>query len=398
MKKLMYAAAAITAIVLSFVYLPSSYAQSCNSEADCQRLIKEYESKIGSLREQKNTLASQVQFFDTQIYLATLRIQDTEQKIKKTGEEIDNLGGKIAGLNNSLNHVSTLLIKKIAEDYKRRDVPTISLLIGSETASTLVNRMKYAKTAQESDQKLAFQVQQAKQNFQDQKELREQKKADLDKLISTLDAQKESLNTQKSQKQKLLSDTQSDEATYQKMLQQAQNQMSGFKSFVRSTGGSTIGAGAFGSGADGAYYSQRDERWAGMRMGNSSDSVLEVGCIITSIAMVMKKDGVDYSPASIASNPTYFFGNTAYMLHPGNFSWPNGKKYVNIGTGSISENLNGGKYVIVGVYAGQYGTHYVVLTKTDGDDYIMHDPVYGPDKKFSSHYSKGSIFVAAVFQ
>lgn len=398
MKKIFYVIAALTIIGLSFKFLPASYAQSCSSESDCQRLIKEYESKLGSLREQKNTLASQVQFFDTQIYLATLRIQDTEQKIKKTEEEIGNLGGKIAGLNSSLDHVSKLLIKKIAEDYKRREVPTISLLIGSDDASTLVNRMKYAKTAQESDQKLAFQVQQAKQNFQDQKELREQKKADLDKLVSTLDAQKASLNTQKSQKQKLLSDTQSDESTYQKMLQQAQNQLSGFKSFVQSAGGGAIGAGAFGSGADGAYYSQRDSRWAGMRMGNSSDSVLEVGCLVTSLAMVLKKDGVDYSPASIASNPSYFFGNTAFMLHPGNFSWPNGKKYVNIGTGSIAENLSSGKYVIVGVYAGQYGTHYVVLTKTDGDDYIMHDPYYGPDKKFSEHYGKGSIFVAAVFQ
>lgn len=398
MKKAIYAIFALATIALSFRFLPSSYAQTCSSESDCQKLIKEYESKLGSLREQKGTLSSQIQFFDTQAYLTTLRVQDTEQKIKKTEDEIENLGGKISGLNNSLDHVSKLLIKKIAEDYKRREAPTISTLLASEDAPTLVNRMKYAKSAQESDQKLAFQVQQAKQNFEDQKDLREKKKVDLDKLIVTLDQQKQSLNDQKAQKQKLLADTANDESNYQRLLSQAQKQLSGFKSFVASVGGGTIGANAYGSGSDGAYFSQRDERWAGMRMGNSSDSVLEVGCIITSIAMVMKKDGVDYSPASIASNPTYFFGNTAYMLHPGNFSWPNGKKYVNIATGSIAENLNAGKYVIVGVYAGQYGTHYVVLTKTDGDDYVMHDPVYGPDKKFSAHYGKGSIFVAAVFQ
>lgn len=397
MKKLLLAVFAITAIVFSFVLLPPSYAQNCSNESDCQKLIKEYESKLGSLREQKNTLGSQVQFFDTQIYLTTLRVQDTEQKIKKTEDEIQNLGGKIAGLNNSLDHVSKLLIKKIAEDYKRREVPIISLFVGSDDASTMVNRMKYAKSAQESDQKLAFQVQQAKQNFEDQRELREQKKADLDKLISTLDAQKESLNTQKSQKQKLLADTQNDEATYQKLLQQAQTQLSGFKSFVSSAGGGAIGAGAFGSGSDGSYMSQRDSRWAGMRMGNSSDSVLDVGCIITSIAMVQKKNGSDYTPASIASSPSYFFSNTAYMLHPGNFSWPAGK-YVNVSSGAIDEQLSNGKYVIVGIYAGQFGTHYVVLIKKDGDDYIMHDPYYGPDLKFSSHYSKGSIFVAGVFQ
>lgn len=397
MKKALYVLVTLAIIVLSFKFLTPTYAQNCSSESQCQDLIKQYESKLGSLREQKNTLASQVQFFDTQMYLATLRIQDTEQKIKKTEEEIDNLGGKISGLNSSLDHVSKLLIKKIAEDYKRREVPTISLLIGADDASTLVNRMKYAKSAQESDQKLAFQVQQAKQNFEDQKDLREKKKEDLDKLIATLDSQKASLATQKVQKQKLLSDTQNDESNYQRLLAQAQKQLSGFKSFVSAAGGGSIGANSFGSGSDGAYYSQRDERWAGMKMGNSSDSVLEVGCLVTSIAMVQKHSGTDYTPASIASNTSYFFGNTAFMLHPGNFSWPAGH-YSNIDTGSIGEKLDSGKYVIVGVYAGAYGTHYVVLIKKDGDDYIMHDPYYGPDKKFSEHYSKGSIFVAGVFQ
>ncbi|MBI1862757.1 hypothetical protein HYS00_01415 [Candidatus Microgenomates bacterium] len=396
MRKLIYAIAIFTVIGLIIISQHTSYAQTCSSESDCQKLIKEYESKLGSLREQKNTLASQVQFFDTQIYLATLRIQDTEQKIKKTSDEIDNLGGKIAGLNTSLDHVSKLLIKKIAEDYKRRDVPLLSVFVDSEDASTMVNRMKYAKSAQESDQKLAFQVQQAKQNFQDQRDLREQKKADLDKLVSTLDSQKASLGTQKIQKQKLLADTQNDESTYQRLLQQAQTQLSGFKSFVQSAGGGAIGAGAFGSGSDGAYMSQRDSRWAGMHMGNSSDTVLDVGCIITSIAMVQKKNGSDYTPASIASNPSFFFSNTAYMLHPGNFSWPAGR-YSNISVSDIDDKLSAGKYVIVGLNAGAFGTHYVVLIKKDGDDYIMHDPYYGPDLKFSSHYSRGSIFVVGVF-
>lgn len=385
-------------IVAVLLFATRASAQNCNSESECQNLIKEYEQKLSGIRTQKNTLSSQIQFFDTQIYLATLRIQDTEQKIKKTGEEIDTLNSKIVGLNDSLDYITKLLIKKIAEDYKRRSIPLISMVIDSSSANTLVNRMKYAKTAEENDRKLAYEVQQAKLNFEEQKNLREQKKIDLDKLISQLDEQKTLLNQQRSQKQKLLADTQSDEATYQRLLSQAQAQLSGFKSFVQSAGGGSIGANAFGSGSDGAYYSQRDERWASKSMGNSSDSVMEVGCLVTSISMVMKKNGVDYTPLTIASNPSYFFANTAYMLFPGNFSWPNNLRYSNISTGSIVDTLNGGRPVIVGVYAGAYGTHYVVLLRTDGDDYIMHDPYYGPDKKFSDHYSKSSIFIAGVFQ
>jgi hypothetical protein len=64
--------------------------------------------------------------------------------------------------------------------------------------------------------------------------------------------------------------------------------------------------------------------------------------------------------------------------------------------------LSGGNYVIVGIsYSGSCwgksgGDHYVVLTKKDGDTYTMHDPIQGPDKKFSSYYS--TICSAATFK
>jgi hypothetical protein len=52
----------------------------------------------------------------------------------------------------------------------------------------------------------------------------------------------------------------------------------------------------------------------------------------------------------------------------------------------------------VGVYAGPYGTHFVVLSKKSGSDYIMYDPWYGPDLKFSDYYQKSSIYSAVVFK
>ena len=114
--------------------------------------------------------------------------------------------------------------------------------------------------------------------------------------------------------------------------------------------------------------------------------------------MVMKKYGSNLTPSDIASNSTYFFSNTAYMLFPGRFSWPIGLSYVNISTSDINTEIQAGRPVIVGLYHGAFGTHYIVLKQVDGDDYIIHDPYYGPDKKFSDLYSKSSIFVAGVFK
>jgi peptidoglycan hydrolase CwlO-like protein len=374
------------------------YSQICSSEEECQQKKKEYEQKLSEIRQQKNTLFSQIQYMDTQVYLTTLQIQQTEYSINKISEQIDKLTEKIDSLNTSLNYLSQTFLKKIVEGYKRRQINIFDIFLDSENASVLTNRLKYIQIAQDNDRRLAFQVQQAKVNFEEQKRLREEKKKQLDQLKITLNNQKAELNNQKLAKQRLLEITKNDENTYQNLLNEAQRQLSSFKSFVKAAGGGTISANGFGAGSDGWYYSQRDERWANKTIGSSNEIVLEVGCLITDIAMIMKKNGVDWTPVNIASDPNYFFANTAYMLIPSRFSWPNGLNYININTSSIDEEVRNGRPVIVGLYAGAYGTHYVILKQIEGDDYLMHDPYYGPDKKFSEFYNKGSIFVAGVFK
>lgn len=374
------------------------FSQVCRTEEECQQKKKEYEEKLTTLRNQKNTLSAQIQYMDTQIYLTTIKIQETEHKIKKTEEEIEILMGKINDLNTSLDYLTTIFIKKIVEGYKRQKINFFDIFLDSKNATILINRLKYIKTAQDNDRRLAFKLQQTKINFEEQKNLREEKKKELDLLKTTLDNEKTQLNNQKLTKQRLLEITQNDEKIYQSLLEQAQRQLASFKSFVKTAGGGVIPSNGFGSGTDGWYYSQRDERWANKTIGSSKEIILEVGCLITDIAMIMKKYGLDWTPATIASDPSYFFANTAYMLHPSQFSWPNGLSYININQSSIDEEIKNGRPVIVGVYAGKYGTHYVILKQIEGNEYIMHDPYYGPDKKFSDYYSKSSIFVAGVFK
>lgn len=389
-----------TVFIFFLIVNSSSFAQDANDAQvkDLQKKIEEYQQKINQLGQQKNTLSSQILYMDSQINLTTLRIQDTEQKIIQTEKEVELLTSKISNLDNSLNHLSKLLLERIVQGYKKRTVSIFNVFFDTSNAQDFLNQVKYLKTAQENNQKLLVQVQGTKFNFEEQKKLREDKKVELDKLTNVLNAQKENLGVQKNAKTRLLEITRNDEKTYQNLLEEAQKQLAGFKSFVKTAGGGAISANAFGQGSDGYYYSQRDERWAGKTMGYSNDSVLEVGCLITDIAMIMKKYGASLTPLDIASNAAYFFSNTAYMLHPSRFSWPIGMTYTNISIGSINDEINAGRPVIAGLYAGAYGTHYVILKQIDGDDYIMHDPWSGPDKKFSEYYSKSSIFVAAVFK
>jgi len=368
--------------------------------ADTAELIKEYEKKLVDIRQQKNTLSTQIQEMDTQMYLTGLTIQRSEAKIIETQSEIEKLGSRIDNLDSSLNTLSKLLLQQITKSYKMRSISLVELLFETKDMNDLANKIKYLRSSQNNNQKLLVQVQEAKSSYEEQKVVREQKKQELDQLIISLNNQKVELKKQQALKQKLLADTNNDETTYQSLLTQAQAQLKGFKTFVSSSGSdSTIAANAFGNGSDGAYYSQRDARWANQTIGGSQESILNVGCLVTSVAMFAKKNGQNVSPTEIASDYSRFSGNFAYMKNP----WPGvaGKTYVDFygSRANINQELDSGNYVIVGVYkysCDYGGNHFVLLTKRDGDDYIMHDPIYGPDLKFSSHYS--TICSAATFK
>lgn len=388
----------ILLIIVLFLNLGPVAAQETNSasETELQKKIEEYQQKLNQIRQEKNTLSSQIQYMDTQIYLTQLKIENTVKKITQTQTEIETLGTRIEGLDNSLNYISKLLIEKVVEGYKKRTITIFEFILNSDSANVFLTQLKYLKTTQFNNQKLLIQLQQTKQNFEEQKKLREEKVQQLDNLKDQLNIQNQELSNQKAAKQKLLTDTQNSENVYQQLLSQAQRQLASFKSFVQTSGAnSIIGANGMGSGSDGSYYSQRDERWANKTIGYSSENVLDVGCLLTSVAMFAKKNGGGLTPFDIASDVGRFWGNTAWMRLP--WAGVAGKSYTSVS--NIDEELNNGNYVIVGVLINDCsygGNHYVVLTKKDGNDYIMHDPIYGPDLKFSSHYS--TICSAATFK
>ena len=100
-------------IVLAFISLlflvhHNVNSQVCGSKEECEKLISETEQKLSVVRSQKNTLASQIQYMDSQIYLTSLKIQSTQQQIADTEAEIDTLGGRIEGVNDSLAQAKEL--------------------------------------------------------------------------------------------------------------------------------------------------------------------------------------------------------------------------------------------------------------------------------------------------
>ncbi len=389
-------------VVLSKIGMTSTIAIECDEQSirnysnpeELNKIVQLCTQKANELHSAANTLSSQIQYIDTQIYLATLKIQETQDKIISTQKEIEILGSRIEGLDNSLSYLSKLLLNKVVAGYKKRTVSLLDILFDSQNATDVLDRIKYMKTAQDSNQKLLVQVQETKLNFDEQKQLREDKKKQLDALQLTLAQQKVNLEDQQVTKKNLLTATENSESQYQTLLDKAKRELSGFSAFTQSAGG---GLTTFGNGSNGWYFTQRDPAWGNMTLPGSSFSVLQAGCAVTSVAMVCKSYGQGVTPSTIVGNSSNFIGgdlwNWAFSCSGKSTNW------ISANEDSVKTYLKQNIPVILKIQAPSVsGLHFIVAWGWDdgANDAKIHDPFYGPDLQFSSRYNWSQVLAAAV--
>ncbi len=390
--------------------LPYSFAQTtttdtCKDIGDPQKRADCYLSIVQNLQGQEKTLASQIAVMDNQINLTEARIDATKQQISDLTLDIDTANKKIINLQSSLDDLVKVLLNRMVVTYEVGQIQPLQILASSGNAGNFLTRLNYLKIAQAHDKQLIYLTQQAKNDYQNQKNIYEDKK----KKIITLKAQLESytvqLNQEKQSKQDLLAQTKGDESVYQNLRQQALAQLASFASFA---GGGSVLSNQTKCDDWGCYYNQRDSQWANTLINGSNDcngpcSLLRVGCTITAVSMVVSHMGHrDILPSDIAvSSPDNFQVGTALLKY--NIS----VKSVNINRSPtntwggmpdsqvislIDSKLSSGP-VIVGMYV-PTGTHFVVIKGGSGGNYTMNDPFTenGKDIPFTSHYSISSIY------
>lgn len=366
----------------------TSVPECADQKFDCSKCVEYLTSKKNDASGKVNTLSSEISVMDNQIKLTEARVRATEQQIKGLEKDIDIAKDKVGELQNNINRVSKVLIGRITAVYQVGTIRPWEIFLTANNIGDVFNRLKYLRIVQIYDKKQVYAAEQAKIDYKNQKQIYEDKANEAQDLSKKLANYNNELASQKVGKQSLLSVTRNDETRYQSLLAQAKAQISGFKSFASSQGGATILPPQ--PSPDGWFYNQRDERWGRNNIGASGEQIWEVGCLVTSTAMVMKKHGEGVTPADVAGNSSYFFSNTAYMLIP----WISGKISSVWGAdlSSIDSKLSSGEVVIVGLRAGALGMHFVVLKSGSAGNYIMNDPWNGPDLKFSDYYSTGQIF------
>ena len=268
------------------------------------------ENKVQDLKGQTKTLSSQISIMDSQIRLTEARIEANRREILDLTLDIDTATKKISTLSDSLNRITGVLLNRIVATYQAGKVQPLEMLLSSRDASNLLARLNYLRIAQVHDKRLIYDVQQAKNDYANQKEIYEAKKKKIESLKLQLETYSESLGQQKIAKQQLLIATQSDEATYQQLLAQARAER----------------AIVFGGGVD-SYPRDVNQ---GDAIGYIASYGTSPGCSSGAhLHFEVQKDGSIQNPNNYlkSANFSYDYGSDSYSYYgtinpSGDLTWP----------------------------------------------------------------------------
>lgn len=222
----------LAALIFSFVIIVLSNANllhaqtpeptptSSNSKKleDIQRQINETQAKLNELQGQDKTLSSQIAVIDNQIKLTTLKINSIEQQISDLTLDIDTADKKIDKLEGSLDNLSKVLINRIKATYVFGTTNNFQILVTSDNVSDFMKRANYLKIAQAHDKRLIYDTVQARNDYSNQKDIFQDKKAQIENLKIELESYNAQLDRDKEGKEQLLAVTKNDEVKFQELL------------------------------------------------------------------------------------------------------------------------------------------------------------------------------------
>lgn len=224
MKKLLLFLVAFSSLT-TFLFLYPAYAQSSDELnkqlQEKQAEIQKLEAHLSDARNQERTLKSQLDLIDGQTRITTLKIEETNLKIEKLKREISDLSTRIDRIGATLDSLSEILLQRIVQTYKYSNaVSTIDLLFSSHGFADLIERLKYIQVAQAYDKKKLYELQATKMAYNDQKQDKQTRQTEAEKLNKDLESYKLQLAQQKKTKDELLAITKNDEARYQGLIAQ----------------------------------------------------------------------------------------------------------------------------------------------------------------------------------
>jgi peptidoglycan hydrolase CwlO-like protein len=353
--------------------------------------IAQYQQEILQAGANKKTLQAAINSLNLQKSQVQAQVALTEAQISTTQLQIQQLGGEIVSAQQTISSDQGELGEYLRILQKSDSKPLIMQILSSGNITDVWGDVNATLEVQGAVQNQMAALQAEEGNLSNSKTASQQKQVTLTSQQQALTSQQQALVATAASKAQLLAETNSQEATYEKLLAAAEAQLQSFSAFTQNAGGSKLLGNQTVCDSWGCYYSQRDSAWGNDPLDGTKYTLASDGCLITSMAMVLTHYGYrDVTPVTINSNPANFAAYyPAYLLTTINVDGVSATRK----SAAIDATLATGNPVIVGLNA-YGGTHFVVLVSGSRGNYLMRDPYIanGNNISFAANYSMRDIF------
>lgn len=344
------------------------------TESECNNSWKEHTDECivlwEGLRDQETkkviSYKTELVKINTSIAITTARIFATIKEIENLEKEIASLNSKIGQLDISLDQISEILAKRIAQTYKVGQIDFLSLFLSSNNFSEFITRFKYLKVVQLHDRSLMVQMETARTNFADQKTLKEQKQKELDAAKKKNESLKVVLAQQKKEKESLLKEGEKRIRDIQQHINQALAEQEAMLSVIRNATALLKNGSPISKGAEIAL------------MGNTGAPCCSWGG--GHLHFEITKDGVSQDPSSYLRQRDVIWDNSpdGPFSFTGDWDWP-------LDNPRITQGFGMTYYARNGYYGGKPHTGIDIV----GSPIVIRAPRDGTLYKGSSKCGKG---------
>lgn len=197
------------------------------------------EAKISEVQSQKNTLSSTISVISSKISVQELLISQSLAEIAKLEGDISLLSERIETLNFSLDQLTSMLLKRVREQYKSNTKPTFFSVLGTKSFSETITQSRYVNQASQQTVVIMKQAEIQRILFDQQKEKKQLAQELLEKKRTLLEQQRLELNSQKAAQQKLLQQTNNSESAYQRQLAAVAAEYQAIQAIIAGNGNET---------------------------------------------------------------------------------------------------------------------------------------------------------------
>ncbi|MFH1509056.1 MAG: peptidoglycan DD-metalloendopeptidase family protein [bacterium] len=233
---------AVYLLLISFVVIPFSLKAEDVDEEELSKQIQNINLQIGkkrqaidNLKESEEELQKQVSAYQNeaaslqaQISILDSEISQTESNIEKTKVEIEKIGLEVESINleiteqeNRIEEQKEVLSELLRILYQQSQKDPLEIFLGYDSLSQVYDQEHYMATLESQGKKALDEIESIRRELKWQNTVLAAKKEKQQNLQAELERNKEILNEELSGKDRLLTETNNEEAKYQTLLEQA---------------------------------------------------------------------------------------------------------------------------------------------------------------------------------